>query len=416
MSRPAAASGAPEIAVGGGKAEVRAGVAVPASIDRGLVRLLAVASCVSVANLYYNQPLLARIAASFHVPAAAVGAVPTLSQFGYATGLALIVPLGDLVARRRLVSTLLALVSVALVCAALAPTLTLLILASYAIGVTTVVPQVLVPYAAQLAPPAERGRTVGTVISGILLGILLSRAASGLVAQAFGWRTIFWVGAGLMIALAIVLRLRLPAGTPSARMGYGALLRSVLVLAREQRVLREAALSGALLFGSFSVFWATLAFHLASPTFRLGEREAGLFGLIGAVGALAAPIAGRHADKHSARFLVGIASAITLASFGVFFAGGQTLAGLIAGVILLDLGVQAGQVSNQTRIYAIAPEMASRINTFYMTSYFIGGATGSLLGALGWSRAGWPGVCAAGALLSGLALAWNAWASVRERG
>lgn len=397
-------------------ADTAAVVVVPPLPSRRLVLVLTIACAVSVANLYYNQPLLAQMARSFGVTEADAGAIPTLTQVGYAIGLCLIVPLGDMVERRRLILVLLALVSMALAGAALAPTLPFLAIASTAIGITTVVPQVLLPFAAQIAPAAQRGRTLGTIMGGLLFGILLSRTVGGFIGAALGWRAMFWTAAGLMIALMGIVRLLFPVSRPPHQMTYSGLLRSVVQLAREQPLLRESALLGALLFGAFSAFWATLAYQLASPAFRLGAGEAGLFGLVGAVGAAAAPVVGRLADSRSLRFLVGAGAAITLASYAVFFLGGQHLWGLVIGVILLDLGVQAAQVANQTRVYSLVPTASSRLNTFYMTSYFIGGSLGSLLGTVGWAHGGWPGVCIAGALLSAAAIGVNAISSLRGAG
>jgi predicted MFS family arabinose efflux permease len=376
-------------------------------MSRGLTLTMAVACAFTVANLYYNQPLLALIARDFGVTEAQVGAVPTSSQVGYALGVGLLVPLGDITERRRLILLMLGLVSASLVAMALAPTLLLLTAASLAVGLTTVVPQMLLPFAVHLTAPGERGRTVGTVVSGLLLGILLSRTVAGFVGAGLGWRAMFWIAAGLMLALAVVLRLLLPESRPESHGGglsYAGLLRSVARLGIEQPILREAAVSGALVFGAFSAFWATLVFHLSSPQFHLGPQAAGLFGLIGAVGALAAPVTGRLADRKSPRFLVGVATAVILASYVVFRAAGAHLWGLIIGVLLLDLGVQAAQVSNQTRVYGLIPGASSRLNTVYMVSCFVGGSAGSLLGSFGWNRGGWGGVCLAGGGMAALAL------------
>lgn len=250
-------------------------------ISRELTFIMAAACALSVANLYYNQPLLKLMAQSFHVSEAQVGIIPTLSQIGYALGLGFLVPLGDITERRRLILLLLLLVSAALVLAALAPALPLLALASLAIGITTVVPQMLLPFAVHLSAPATRGKTVGTVMSGLLIGILLSRTVAGFIGDSLGWQAMFWIAAGMMLALAAVLRFLLPESHPDREQdrSYGALLRSVVRLAREQPVLREAAVSGALVFGCFSAFWATLTFQLSSPVFHLGARSAGLFGI-----------------------------------------------------------------------------------------------------------------------------------------
>jgi predicted MFS family arabinose efflux permease len=365
--------------------------------------LLAVAAGLSVSNLYYNQPLLPDIARSFGATATRVSAVATATQVGYAVGMLLFVPLGDLVDRRRLVLALLAAVTVALLAASAAPTLPLLAASGAAIGATTVVPQVLVPLAAGLAPPAERGRVVGRVVSGILVGILAARVVSGAVGRVVGWRAMFVVAAGLMLVLALALARWLPRTPPAARgsehdapASYGALLRSLATLAREQPVLRDAALLGALFFAAFSAFWTTLAFRLATPPLHYGSAVAGAFGLLGITGALAAPLAGRFADRGTPRRAVGAAIVVNAVAWLLFLLVGDTLWGIAAGVVLIDAGTQAAQVSNQSRIYTLPAALHSRLNTVFMVTYFVGGALGSVLGAFAWGRFGWAGVCAVG--------------------
>jgi predicted MFS family arabinose efflux permease len=365
---------------------------------------MAVICAVSVANLYYNQPLLGLMAADFHVPARQVGLIPTLTQIGYALGMLLFVPLGDRFEWRSLIAGMLGAVALALCGAALAPGVGWLAAASLLVGVTTIVPQLILPFAAGLARPEQRGRVIGAIMGGLLTGILAARTVSGFVGAHFGWRSMYWIAAAMMVLLALLSLLALPRSRPAHAHGYWELLRSLGPLVREHVVLREAALFGAMAFGAFSAFWSTLVFLLAGPPFHYGSDVAGLFGLVGIVGAAGAPIVGRLADRQAARTVVGYALVITLAAFAVFALSGRSLAGLVVGVILLDMGVQANQVANQTRIYSLAPGAHGRLNTVYMVSYFIGGSTGSLLGTFAWSVARWPGVCAAGAsmVLAGL--------------
>ncbi|GHO52233.1 permease [Ktedonobacter robiniae] len=370
-----------------------------------LVLLLAVVCGLAAANLYYVQPVLADIGHEFAVSVNQVGVLATLSQLGYAVGLLLIIPLGDRYNRRTLIVTMLVAVTVALIAMALAPTLMFLSIASFAVGVTTVVPQLVVPLAASLARPQERGRVVGTVMSGLLIGILLARTVSGVLAAHLGWRTVYWVAAGLMVLLALILRFLLPLDRPQSDMSYTQLLRSLWSLVKSEPVLRETSVFGALGFAAFSAFWATLSFRLQTPPFHYGSEVAGLFGLVGVVGALAASFIGRLADKVNPRKTIGIGLLILLASFGIFWLTGQYLWGLIIGVILLDLGAQANQISNQARVYSLNPAARSRLNTIYMVSYFIGGSLGSFLGTYGWDFAGWFGVCCVGLLFLLLALA-----------
>ena len=358
--------------------------------------LLALTAGATVANIYLLQPLLAIVAREFATTPRAIGIVSMLTQVGYGSGMFFFVPLGDVLERRRLMLALLGAATVALLAAAVAPSLPLLALASLAIGVTSVVPQLALPLAAHLAPPAERGRAVGTVMGGLLVGILLARTASGFVGAHLGWRAVYVLAAGLMLALAAALRWLLPRSFPEASLPYPALLRSLFTLLAEEPVLREAALLGALGFAAFSVFWSTLAFFLEARL-GLGADVAGLFGVLGAAGALAAPLFGRLADRTSPRANAGLMLVVALAGFGALAMTGHHLAGLVAGVLLLDVGVQGNHVSNLARVHARRPEARSRMNTVYMVTYFVGGSLGTAVGTWSWTGHGWPGVCAAGA-------------------
>jgi predicted MFS family arabinose efflux permease len=374
-----------------------------------LLWLLTAAAGLSVSNLYYAQPLLPDVARTFAVSPTRAGVAATAMQVGYATGLLLFVPLGDLVERRRLVVALLLAVTVALLATSAAPTLPLLVAAGFVLGATTIVPQLLIPLAAGLAPAAARGRVVGHVVSGLLVGILGARVVAGAVGRLLGWRGMFVLAAALMLLLAIALRAWLPASPPAARgepTSYGALLRSLGTLARETPVVRDAAVLGALFFAGFSAFWTTLAFHLAAPPLGYGAAVAGSFGLLGITGALAAPLAGRFADRGSPRTAVGLAIGVNAAAWLAFVLAGGSLWGIAIGVVLIDAGTQAAQVSNQSRIYALPAALHSRLNTVYMVAYFCGGALGSVAGAAAWDRAGWTGVCGVGFGTLGAALGW----------
>jgi predicted MFS family arabinose efflux permease len=236
-------------------------------------------------------------------------------------------------------------------------------------------------------------------MSGLLIGVLLARTVSGFIGEAFGWRAVYWMASGLMIVLAVALFILLPRSQPSFKVSYRKLMQSLPGLIRTQPVLREAAMTGAMLFGAFSCFWTTLVFLLEKPPYHYGSQVAGLFGLVGVIGAAAAPIVGRLADKRSPRLTVGLAIVISILSFLVFWLFGYQLWGLIVGVILLDLGTQAGQVANQSRIYSLEPEFHSRLNTVYMVSYFVGGSLGSYLATYSWSVWKWSGVCAIALLM-----------------
>ncbi len=381
------------------------------TITAGQLWALATAACLTVGNIYFLQPLLPGVAREFGATPRDVGLTPMLTQVGYGLGMLVFVPLGDIVERRRLMLALLGAVSVALLGCAAAPSLGLLAAASFLVGFTTVVPHVAVPLAAHLAPPAERGRVLGFMMGGVLVGILVARTASGFLGAYLGWRAVYVVAAGLMVLLAVALRTLLPESPPTASMRYGALLRSTLALAFQEPVLREAAILGGLGFGAFSAFWCTLAFFLEEPPYHLGSQAAGLFGLLGAAGALAAPAVGRLADRVSPRTNAGAALALALASFGLFALGGRTLAVLVLGVLLMDVGVQSNHVSNLARVHALRPEARSRMNTVYMVTYFGGGALGTALGTWAWTGWGWGGVCGVGAGLLAVALA--VWAAGR---
>lgn len=368
-----------------------------------LVLVMAVASGVTVANLYYIQPLLVEIANSFHVTQISVGFVAMLTQIGYALGMLLILPLADIREKRLLIITMLLCSACSLMLMYFSVNITVISIAAFAVGFTSVVPQLLVPFAAQLANPKERGKIIGTVMSGVLIGILVSRTFSGLVGEYWGWRIVYLIAAALMIILAIFLSKLLPLCPPTLSMQYKDLFSSMANLIKTLPVLREASLNGALMFAAFSAFWTSLAFLLESSHYHLGADAAGMFGLVGLTGALAAPVVGRIADKRNPKFTVGIGMIAVMLAYLVFFAFGFKLWGLILGVILLDFGVQSCQISNQARVHALNDAARNRINTVYMVSYFIGGALGSYLGSYSYAHLQWYGVCTLGIITQLLA-------------
>ncbi|MBJ6111814.1 MFS transporter [Hymenobacter sp. BT523] len=372
-------------------------------LSNALVWLMAVTCGLVVANIYYNQPLLAAIGRTFHKTDSGASLAATATQIGYTLGMLLVVPLGDMLERKRLMLLMLLGAAGAMAAAAFAPSFALLAAASVLIGLLSAVPQLLVPMAAHLAPEAERGRVVGRVMSGLLIGILLSRTVSGYVGLHLGWRAMFEIGAGLMVLLVALLAWQLPQDRPSFTGSYASLMKSLGTLVREQPALRRATLVGAFLFAAFSVFWTTLAFYLEGPRFHYGSDVAGFFGLIGAFGALAAPLAGKTADTRGSDYTIGLGIALALGAYAILGLGGGWVAGLVVGVILLDVGVQATHISNQSLIFSLVPEARSRLNTVYMTGYFTGGSLGSVLGGLAWTHGGWPGVCLLGAGLAGSA-------------
>jgi predicted MFS family arabinose efflux permease len=374
------------------------------AMPRRLVLLLAAACGIAAANLYYAQPLLAAIAHEFHASTGQAGAIVTLTQVGYALALAFVVPLGDILERRALVTGVLLLAAGVLVATALAPNITVLALLGLGIGVTSVVVQVLVPFAADLAPAERRGRVVGTVMSGLLIGILLARTASGVVAAAFGWRAIYVVAAVLMLLLSAVLRWALPVRRANSGLGYGQVLRSVLTIAREEPLLRLRALYGALAFASFNVFWTTAAFLLAGRPYGYGTAAIGAFGLLGVAGALIASVAGRLVDTGHERLATGVFAACLPLAFLILWLGAHLVVALIVGIVVLDLGVQGLHITNQSVVYSLRGDARSRLTTAYMTSYFAGGALGSAAAVALYSAHGWDAVCLLGGIVGLLAL------------
>lgn len=356
--------------------------------------LLAAAAGVVVANIYYNQPLLGLMTRGF-AGSAAVGFVPTATQVGYALGIVTLVPLGDCIERRRLIVGQTLVLVVALTLVALAPSVAVLLVASLCVGVASTVPQQLLPMAADLAAPAKRGAVLGSVMGGLLCGIVLARTVSGFIGEMFGWRMVYGLAIALALATAAALAASLPSRPPATRLRYGTLLASALALVREEPALRAAAATQTCLFASFSVFWTVLALRLEQPPYRLGADAAGLFGIAGAMGVLAAPLAGRVADRLGARVGIWIGIGANLASWLVL-AAFTSIPVLVCGVMLLDLGVQGAMIGHQTIVFSLRPEARNRVNAIFVGAIFIGGALGSAAAMVAWRHGGWLPVCGLG--------------------
>ncbi|MDP9910265.1 putative MFS family arabinose efflux permease [Variovorax boronicumulans] len=386
------------------------GHGLPAS----LILLLAAGAGLSVASLYYAQPMLGVLGADIGASTRAVGFIPTLTQLGYALGILLLAPLGDRFDRRRIVLIKAGALCAALLVAGAAPSIGVLLAASLAIGLAATMAQDLVPAAATLAPDATRGKTVGTVMTGLLLGILLSRVVSGFVAEHFGWRAMFIAAAASIALIGAAAWRGLPRFRPTTHLAYGALLGSLGTLWSRHGTLRRAALAQALLAVGFSAFWSTLAVMLHGAPFHLGSAAAGAFGLAGAAGALAAPLAGRLADRRGPELVTRLGAGLALVSFAAMglaplMTPHAQLWLLALAAIGFDLGMQAALIAHQTIVYGIEPGARSRLNAVLFTSMFIGMATGSALGALVLAAWGWAGVTALATATAAAALAVRLW-------
>lgn len=373
-------------------------------LSPALILLMSVATGLAVASNYYAQPLLDTIARAFGLSASSAGFIVTAAQLGYAAGLLFLVPLGDMFERRMLIVSMTLLAAGGMLITASSQSLTMMIIGTALTGLFSVVAQILVPLAATLASPEKRGKVVGTIMSGLLLGILLARTVAGLLASLGGWRTVYWVASVLMVVMALALWRGLPKVKQENHLNYPQLLASVFSLFTQDKLLRTRALLGCFTFANFSILWTSMAFLLAAPPFNYSEGVIGLFGLAGAAGALGARPAGGLADKGKSHLTTSAGLVLLLLSWAAIWYGHVSVLALIVGILVLDLTVQGVHITNQTVIYRVKPEARNRLTAGYMTSYFIGGAAGSLISASAWQHAGWSGVCAIGAIVATLNL------------
>lgn len=373
-------------------------------LSPALIALMSIATGLSVASNYYAQPLLDAIARAFSLSPDLAGFIVTAAQLGYAAGLLFLVPLGDMFERRRLIVSMTLLAAGGMLITASSTTLGMMVLGTALTGLFSVVAQILVPLADTLAAPEKRGKVIGTIMSGLLLGILLARTVAGLLASLGGWRTVYWVASVLMVIMAIALWRGLPKVKQDTQLNYPQLLGSIFTLFAKEKVLRTRALLGCLSFANFSILWTSMAFLLASPPFNFSEGVIGLFGLVGAAGALGARPFGSLADKGKAHLTTTVSLGLLLLSWLAIAWGQNSVLALIIGILLLDLTVQGVHITNQTVIYRLKPEARNRLTAGYMTSYFVGGAAGSLISASAWQHAGWTGVSIAGGSFAALNL------------
>ncbi|WOH84793.1 MFS transporter [Bradyrhizobium sp. BEA-2-5] len=385
------------------------------ALSPAVVLLFAVACGLSVANIYFAQPLLDTMAQDLGITPAVIGGVVTLTQIGYAFGLILIVPLGDLWDRRRLIAGQTVLSAIALTIVGTAPNAPVLLVGMVLVGLLAVVIQVLVAYAATLAAPADRGRTIGTVTSGVVSGILLARFAAGALADLGGWRVVYLTSAALTLVLAALLARALPrhAPQPMAGSSYAKLLRSTVALFVEEQVLRERAVFALLIFASFSVFWSSVVLPLAAPPLSLSHTTIGMLGIAGLAGALAARNSGRLADRGWGQRTTGLSLLLMLAGWVPIACLNTSLWLVLAGVLMIDFAVQAIHVTSQSLIVAARPDAASRLVGGYMVFYSIGTGFGAITSTMAYAAAGWPGVCVLGAAISACALLY--WVIVASR-
>lgn len=370
------------------------------NLSRTDVSFMAIATGLIVANLYYCQPLVILIAKEFFIPEDQAATITYLTQAGYAIGMFIMVPLGDKLERKKQIQYTTFAAIIALVLAATSRNFLMLQIASFLIGAFSIVPQLILPLAASLASPEQRGKVIGTIMSGLLVGILISRTVSGFAGLWIGWRGMFWIAAGLCLLIMIVIQKKFPANRPDFKGTYIQLINSMITLIKEQKMLREATLINAVSFAQFGAFWTTMVLLLSDKPFSYNSATIGLFGIVGASGALAAPLVGKLGDKGNPRKVIGYGCILLLISFIIFYFSAESLIGILLGIVFIDVGLQAIHISNQTRIYAFLPEARNRMNTIFMSFSFLGTALGSAFGIWLWNYGNWQAFSIGGAMLS----------------
>jgi predicted MFS family arabinose efflux permease len=380
-----------------------------------LLFLMATAISATAANLYYNQPLLPSIGEALGIDGTNLGLLPFSSQMGYAAAIFFISPLGDKFDRKLLINSLSITLVLGLIATYFATSLLPLVMASFVVGMSSNITQQLLPLASSLTTPAHRGRVISTLMTGLTVGILVSRVISGTISEYFGWRMVYLFAAALAIIFGLFLMAYLPKNKPTSTLSYPKLLVSMFNLLKTHRVLRNAAITGGLWFAAFNALWATLAIHVGDFPFNYTAQQAGMFGFIGLAGAISAKVSGRLVHKFGSPRLISAGLLLILFGFAVFALWGNTLMGMIIGVILVDLGVFGAQIPNQVRIFAIDPKAQSRINAIYMLCYYLGGALGSAIGVRIISMAGWNGLTLFGVFLVSTGLFYHLYSSKKQQ-
>lgn len=374
------------------------------SLSKSNVFFMAAVTGLIVANLYYGQPLIVLMAQDFGISESLAGTTTYLAQAGYAIGMLMMIPLGDKIERKKQIVITSMFAVLALILVATAKNFVLLQIAFFLIGVSSIVPQLILPMAVSLSGAKQQGQVIGTVMSGLLIGILISRTVSGFIGSWLGWREMFWIAAVIGLTLVVLMWIILPQNRPTFSGGYKELYKSLWLLWNEQVVLREASWINSLSFAQFGAFWTTMVLLLSATPFEFNSATIGLFGLVGACGAFAAPLVGKIGGKGNSGMLILAGILMLLVSFVVFYFSQTSVLGMIVGIVLLDLGLQVVHVSNQTRIYSLLPEARNRLNTVFMSFSFMGTAFGSAFGLYMWNYFAWTGVCIAGAFLALLSL------------
>ncbi|MBB3176373.1 MFS transporter [Variovorax sp. Sphag1AA] len=383
-------------------------------IPNHLLYLMALTCALAVSTIYYHQPLLAQMAASFGVLPAHGSVIATLTQLGYAAGLLLLVPLGDRFQARHLTSLAIGTNALALLACAVAPTFPILLASSFAVGMTAITAQIIIPAVTGLVPPDMRGRVAGWLLGGLSSGLLLARTLSGFVGSHLSWRDVFVLAALLDLALLAIVLLSLPRSTGLVAIRYGDLMRSLATLAREQHLLRVSAVTGFLMFAAFSALWSSLALLLAAPPYEYGPAAIGAFGLVAVAGIASSPRIGATVDRLGASRMVFVGAILVALAFLLVSLSGRSLGWLIAGMVVLDLGNRVGLVANQARIYTLRSKARSRLNTVFIVSFFLGGAVGSAMGGYAAHHGGWLGLAAVGVTLGLAAVVANIFAFREE--